>query len=85
VHSPTHREPGCILDALDQGVDDPTRVMFIERWSSRGAIDAHQASPHNAAVGDRLDELLAAAPDVTIYDAVLLGELAKGALATANA
>jgi len=55
--------------------------MFIERWSSREALDAHQASPHNAAV----DELLAAAPDVSIYDAVLLGEPAKGALATANA
>ena len=32
---PTHDEDGCILYALHHGTDDPRRLAFVERWSSR--------------------------------------------------
>ena len=78
---PTHAEQGCILYALHQGVDDPTRFAFIERWSSREDLDTHLQSDHIAAVLQRADELLAEPPDIAVYDAVPGGDAQKGRLA----
>jgi quinol monooxygenase YgiN len=50
---PTHREAGCILYALHQGVDDPSRLAFVERWESRELLDAHLESEHVAKVLQR--------------------------------
>ena len=80
---PTHAEAGCILYALHKGVDDPSRFAFVERWESRQAIDDHLASPHIAALLERVDELFAEAPDIVMYDARPAGETRKGALAAA--
>jgi len=81
--APTHAEPGCILYALHQGVDDPARFAFVERWESRQQLDDHLASPHIAALLERVDELFAEAPDIVVYDAQPAGEDRKGALAAA--
>ncbi len=80
---PTHAEEGCILYALHQGVDDPTRLSFVERWSSRAALDAHLASPHIAVLLAGVDEVFSEAPDITVFDALPGGEPRKGALAAA--
>ncbi len=80
---PTHREAGCILYALHQGVDDPTRLTSVERWSSREDLDAHLASAHIAAVLERVEELFSEAPDITVFAPVADGEPRKGALAAA--
>ncbi|WDR05299.1 antibiotic biosynthesis monooxygenase [Devosia rhodophyticola] len=42
----TRAEPGCIHYDLCASVTDPERVVFVERWNSRAALDAHLASPH---------------------------------------
>jgi quinol monooxygenase YgiN len=78
---PTHAEEGCILYALHQSPDDPTRLAFVERWASREHLDAHLQSPHVAGLIERVDELLSEAPDIVVYDAVPLGDREKGALA----
>ena len=78
---PTHGEAGCILYALHQGVDDPARFAFIERWSSREQLDAHLASPHIAALLERADELLAEPADIVVYDPIPAGDASKGRLA----
>jgi quinol monooxygenase YgiN len=80
---PTHGEAGCPLYALHQGVDDPRRFVFVERWSSREELDAHLGSPHIAGFLERVDELLAEPPDITVYEALARGESRKGALAAA--
>ncbi len=80
---PTHAEAGCILYALHQGVDDPARFAFVERWESRRHLDDHLASPHIAALLERVDELFAEAPDIVVYDPRPGGEARKGALAAA--
>jgi quinol monooxygenase YgiN len=82
--APTHEERGCILYALHQGVDDPTRFVFLERWSSREDLDAHLASAHISAFLRRTDELLAEPPEVTVYEPVPGGEPEKGVLATSR-
>jgi quinol monooxygenase YgiN len=78
---PTHAEPGCILYALHQGGDDPRRLAFVERWASREELDAHLASPHVAAVLERVEELFGDSADIVVYEAVPGGERTKGALA----
>jgi quinol monooxygenase YgiN len=79
--APTHEEEGCILYAMHQSPDDPTRVAFVERWSSREHLEAHLRSPHIAALLERVDELLSEAPDIVVYDPIVRGRPEKGALA----
>ena len=79
--APTHAEDGCILYALHQGVDDPSRFAYVERWSSKEHLEAHLASAHIAAALERGDELFAQPPDIVIYDALPGGEEGMGSLA----
>lgn len=55
----TRAEPGCLLYTLNRDVDRPDRLVFVEQWESRGALEAHLGSAHLqaflAAVGDLLD------------------------------
>jgi quinol monooxygenase YgiN len=78
---PTHAEDGCILYALHQGSDDPTRLAFVERWESRELLDQHLGSAHVQAVLARAEELFADGGDIVVYDALPQGEGRKGSLA----
>ena len=79
--APTHAEDGCILYSLHQGVDDPARLAFIERWTSREALNAHLESDHVKAVLARAEELFGDSADITVYEALPGGEEKKGSLA----
>ncbi len=78
---PTHGESGCVLYALHQGVDDPSRLAFVERWASREELNTHLGSPHVAAILARAQELFGDSADIVVYDAVPGGETVKGSLA----
>lgn len=39
--APTHKEPGCIRYELNQRVDDPTWITFVEKWTDQKAFDEH--------------------------------------------
>jgi len=79
--APTHAEDGCILYALHQGAEDPSRFAFVERWESAEKLQAHLGSDHIGAVLQRADELLAEPPDIVTYEALGQGEESKGSLA----
>jgi quinol monooxygenase YgiN len=79
--APTHAEEGCILYALHQGTDDPSRLAFVERWASRELLDAHLKSPHVAALLERAEELFGDSGDIVVYEALPGGETTKGSLA----
>jgi quinol monooxygenase YgiN len=78
---PTHGEEGCILYALHRGVDNPERLAFVERWSSRAALDAHLGSPHVQGALSRLPELFDGGGDIVIYEALATGHADKGSIA----
>lgn len=78
---PTHREEGCILYALHQGVDDSRRLAFVERWESRESLDAHLSSSHVQDVLTRVEELFGESGDIVVYEALSGGETTKGSLA----
>ncbi len=79
--APTHAEAGCILYALHQGVDDPRRLAFIERWTSREHVDAHLQSKHVQAILERADELWGDNGEIVVYNGLPAGEKEKGSLA----
>lgn len=62
-----HAEPGCIeyqpvVDAGFGGFATPLgsdSFMVIEKWSSEQALAAHAASPHMAAYGAKVKDLVA--------------------------
>ena len=45
----TVKEDGCLGYDFHLSVSDPTRLVAVERWASREALDAHMHTPHLAA------------------------------------
>jgi quinol monooxygenase YgiN len=83
VVPPTHAEEGCDLFAVHRVAGDPDRFVLIERWASREALDEHLASPHLAAFRARGADIWAEPPEITLAEALPLGEAEKGSLAGA--
>jgi quinol monooxygenase YgiN len=46
VADESRQEPGNVSFDVFENVDDPTRVVLLERYSSREAFAAHRATPH---------------------------------------
>ena len=42
----TVKEDGCLAYDFHLSVTDPTRLVAVERWTSRAALDAHNKTPH---------------------------------------
>lgn len=42
----TRKEPGCLSYDLNVDVTDHTKLVFVERWESRPALEAHFRAPH---------------------------------------
>ena len=78
---PTHDEDGCITFALHRDVSDPRRLVLVERWASREALDRHLATEHLAAFRAAVGPLSGAAAQVVVMEAVPCGHSAKGVLA----
>jgi quinol monooxygenase YgiN len=43
---PTHVEPGCIRYELNQRVDDPRWITYIEKWKDQKCFDDHCNNQH---------------------------------------
>lgn len=78
--APTHAEDGCLLYALHRDRNAPGRLVFVERWSSPEALQAHAGSEHLAANAERVADLLEAPVEVMVLDALPGGDPAKGVL-----
>jgi quinol monooxygenase YgiN len=44
----TRKEKGCIAYELFQSLDDPDRLVFVEKWETREDLTAHSKSAHLA-------------------------------------
>ncbi len=50
AHSRRSRaEPGCISHAVHADCEEPLRLVFVERWADRAALDAHFRVPESNA------------------------------------
>jgi quinol monooxygenase YgiN len=66
---PTRDEPGCHLYVFGPG-RQPDTIAMMERYDDKDALKAHFASPHFAAIGARLNELLDGEPTSTRFTEV---------------
>lgn len=64
---PTRQEEGCITYELLQNCDNPTDFTFVEEWKSQELLNAHLASAHIQKAVSQLDGLIAAEPDIRVY------------------
>ena len=79
---PTHDEEGCLLYALNRDTKDPDHFVHVEKWRSQEDMDVHMQQPHLAALFTALGEpgLMAGGSPIQRFEAVPLGDPAKGAL-----
>ena len=54
----SRKEPGCVAYDLNFSVSDPDRMVFIEVWRDRAALDEHFQTQHfrdwRAAIADHV-------------------------------
>lgn len=62
-------EPGCLSHAVHQDAEDDTRLVFLERWADRAALDDHFRVPASADFVRTAARLAAQPPTMTIYQA----------------
>jgi quinol monooxygenase YgiN len=77
VIAQVHAEDGCELYALQQADD---RLIMVEKWASRAALDAHGRGQALAGLNPLLAGKMAGRPEVIVLDPVPAGDPAKGQL-----
>lgn len=80
VAAVTHTEEGCLLYALHRDPADADRIVLIENWSSRAALDVHLQTDHLADFRRDSAELWAEPMTVMVLDPVASGDPARGSL-----
>ncbi len=62
----TRVESGCVSYVGHRDAQAADRYVFIERWDSQAALDAHMQTPHLQALGAALESLGASLEVVTL-------------------
>ena len=68
---PTHKEDGCLRYELNQRVDDPRWITFIEKWKNKTVFDEHCATPYITQYFDNVRPSLVDDFTVTLYSEIL--------------
>ncbi len=63
-------EPGALAYTVHRSIVDPTLFMIYEKYVDKEAFSFHKDSPHFAALGGALGELLDGAPDLQIWEEI---------------
>ena len=67
--SRSREEPGCIAHAVHKDAENPSRLVFVEQWSSEAALWEHFKVPASRAFARALAGLATEAPSMAIYSA----------------
>ena len=60
-------EPGCLAHHVHVDVEDPLRLVFIERWADRAALDEHFRQVGSIEFVRQLDVWAAGRPRMEIF------------------
>jgi quinol monooxygenase YgiN len=66
----SRQEPGCLAHAVHVDLDEPTRLVFIERWTDWKALGTHVQLLASAGFAKAMGKLGARAPEMTVYKAI---------------
>ncbi len=75
----SRQEPGCVEHVVSVDAMSPNRLVFVERWASMEALQAHFAVPASRAFVKAFGALAAAAPSMVLYEASALHSNGKSA------
>ncbi|ODU07632.1 MAG: antibiotic biosynthesis monooxygenase [Pseudonocardia sp. SCN 72-86] len=75
-----HAEPGCELYALHETLGDSTDLVFVEKWASQEALEAHRIAAPLAELGEALKGKVAKRLEVVRLSAVPGGTAGQGAI-----
>jgi quinol monooxygenase YgiN len=65
-------EPGCITHGVHRDVENPLRLVFVERWADRAALDRHFAVPASNEFVEAVGRLTVAPATLSIFEATPL-------------
>lgn len=65
----SRREPGCISHAVYLDPESEGRLVFVEEWKDRAALEVHFKVPESIKFIDAIKALSIEAPAITIFDA----------------
>lgn len=65
----SRQENGCVSHAVYRDLEDPLRLVFVERWESREALAAHFAKRSSREFVTAVAELSAEPPTLAVYEA----------------
>jgi quinol monooxygenase YgiN len=66
-------EPGCLAHNCHYDVEQPDRLVFVEKWADRAALLTHFAVPESGAFVRAITALSSEAPEMQIYAAEDIG------------
>ncbi|MFT4571490.1 MAG: quinol monooxygenase YgiN [Hyphomicrobiaceae bacterium] len=66
----SRQEPGCISHQVSVDAENATRLVFVERWASREALDVHFEVPASVAFAKCLTALAVGKPVMDLIEAV---------------
>jgi len=61
-------EPGCLAHGVSRDVEDPLRLVFVERWADRAALDRHFQQPGSAEFVAVVQRLATAPPTLDLHE-----------------
>ena len=69
VAAATRGDSGCLAYSFAADVEDENRIMSIEIWADRAALDAHMSHPHTQEFLAVAPGLVAGEPVMSFYEA----------------
>lgn len=70
----SRKEPGCLLHSVHRDVEDPNRLVFLEHWASRDALDTHFQVPASGQFVAALSQLAVSPPTMEVFDVLPGGD-----------
>lgn len=75
VQEASRRDDGCLNYGYYTEVVDPVRLVAVEEWRDRDALDAHLRKPHVARLVEGLPGLGQEPPEITVHEIAGSGPL----------
>lgn len=69
------REPECLAIEIAQDLDDPTRIMMIEKWSDRAAYEGpHLETQHMRKFVERSGKYFDGSARISFFESTVVGQ-----------
>ena len=65
-------EPGCLLHSVHVDCENPLRLVFLEHWTDKAALDVHFKQPGSAKLMRTVAALASETTGIAMFDAAPL-------------